>query len=271
MKEDEKYTLSIDKKYIRYIKMVLLVSVILIVIIWAFNPGSSGEVKSLEQEKVPVSPVVKVSATEIYPLFLCPCCGLPLDKENICCGLAKERIDYIDALTDAGISKQEIILTYVKKFGINSFIDESMKEEVRAELARRAPADRPKILINPVKYDFGDVSVAKGVVSTTMIVVNEGKSDLVLYNIETSCMCTTAQLIVNGRESYVFGMDMGDGKHPTGWSETIPSGQNAELKIYYDPTMHEDQRGPLTRTISVFSNDPVDFEYNVRIEANQID
>lgn len=38
-----------------------------------------------------------VSAEEIYPLFVCPCCGQPLDKNKICCGMAKEKIDYIDS------------------------------------------------------------------------------------------------------------------------------------------------------------------------------
>ncbi len=251
--------------------MILLVSVILVVSVWALNPGSSSEVKSSEQEVVPDTSVMPVSATEIYPLFLCPCCGNPLDPENICCELAQERIDYIDSLVDAGLSKQEIIMTYVKKYGINVFADESMMEEVKAELARRAPADRPKIAINPIRYDFGDVSVAKGVVSTTMTVTNEGKTDLVLYNIETSCMCTTGQLIVNGRGSPLFGMNMGDDKHPTGWSDTIAPGQSAELRIYYNPTMHEELRGPLERNIRVFSSDPVDFEYDVRISANQVD
>jgi len=271
LKDDKKYTISIDKRYLKYLKVILLISTILVVSIWMFNPSSSGEAKNLESGKTLASSTERVSTAEIYPLFLCPCCGQPLDPENICCGQAKERIDYIDALADAGISKPEIIMTYVKKFGINSIIDESMKEQVKMELVRRAPADRPKIVINPVLHDFGDVSVAKGVVSTIMTMTNEGKSDLVLSSIETSCMCTTASFIVKGRESPVFGMDMGDGKHPTGWSETISPGQKAVLKIYYDPTMHEDLRGPVTRTISVFSNDPIDFEYEVRIEANQVD
>ncbi len=271
MEDDEKYTLSIDKKYIRYIKMALLVSVILIVSVRALNPDSSAEVMGSEQEVVPDTPAVPVSAAEIYPLFICPCCGQPLDPENICCFQAQERIDYIDTLMNTGLSKQEIILTYVKKFGSNVFADESMMEEVKSELIRRAPADRPKIVINPDRHDFGDVSVAEGVVSITMTVTNEGKTDLVLNNIETSCMCTTGQLIVNGRGSPLFGMNMGDGKHPTGWSDTIAPGQSSELRIYYNPTMHEELRGPLERNIRVFSNDPIDVEYDVRISANQVD
>src|SRR3989338_8820874 len=64
-----------------------------------------------------------VSAEQVYPMFFCPCCGLPLDKNNICCEQAQERIDYIDSLTAQNLSEKEIILTYIKKYGINSFVD----------------------------------------------------------------------------------------------------------------------------------------------------
>jgi hypothetical protein len=266
MDDEEKFNLSLDKKAV---KIGLLVGAVFFAAIIAY--GIAGSVKSSEPAPSQLSLVVPVSIDEVYPLFLCPCCGKPLDPDNICCGLAKERIDYISALSDSGISTEEIVLTTVKKYGINLLIDESMKDEVRKELGNRAPADRPKISIDPTLHDFGDVSVAAGIVSTTLIVKNDGKSDLVIDNIETSCMCTTVAITVDGIQSPVFGMNMRDGKHPTDWSGTIRGGDNATLTIYYNPQMHSDMRGPLTRTIKVFSNDPIDFEKEVRIEANQVD
>ncbi len=235
----------------------------------AFAVSNGG--KASEQDSPQFSFIVPASIDEVYPLFMCPCCGQPLDPERICCGQAKERIAYIDALSDAGISNGEIVLTTVKKYGINSLIDDSMKEEVITELGRRAPEDRPKISIDPTSYDLGDVSVSGGVVNTEAIVKNDGKSDLVIENIETSCMCTTAVVTTDGVESPVFGMNMGDGKHPTGWSGTINPGDSAVLTIYYNPQMHSEMRGPLTRTIKVFSNDPVELQKEFRIEANQVD
>jgi hypothetical protein len=263
--ETEKFHISLNK---RRAKLGLLVALVGIASVAAYVYSGS---ETSYEDSTQFSNVVPANIEEVYPLFMCPCCGTPLDPSNICCGLAKERIDYISALSDAGISNEEIVLTTVKKYGINMLINESMKDEVRKELVKRAPQDRPKIEITPTIYDFGDVSVGEGIVKTIMTVSNNGQTDLVIDNMETSCMCTTAILTVAGKESPVFGMNMNDGKHPTGWSASIPPGDSATLTIRYDPQMHPDMRGSLTRTISVYSNDPVEFQRDVRIEANQIE
>jgi hypothetical protein len=264
--DEDRLHISIDK---RLLKIGLLVGILLITVVVAFAVSNGGIPSGPESTQF--SFTVPASIDEVYPLFMCPCCGQPLDPERICCGQAKERIAYIDALSDAGISNGEIVLTTAKKYGINSLINDSMKEDVKVDLGRRAPEDRPKISIDPIRYDFGNVSVSGGVVSTEVTIKNNGKSDLIIDNIETSCMCTTALITIEDVKSPVFGMNMGDGKHPTGWNETIRVGDSAVLTIYYDPQMHGEMRGPLTRTIKVFSNDPVEFQKEVRIEANQID
>src|SRR3972149_644628 len=50
------------------------------------------------------------SADDMYKMFLCPCCGNPLDKNNICCGMAEEMIKYIDSQMARGVSKDEVVL-----------------------------------------------------------------------------------------------------------------------------------------------------------------
>ena len=265
MDEDGKYRLTIDK---RHVKIGVLIALITIGAAAAYIGFG---LKSGSAEASELSKAVPATLDEVYPLFMCPCCGKPLDPKNICCDLAKERIDYISTLRDSGISNEEIVLTTAKKYGVNTLVNDSMKEAVRKELSRRAPNDRPKILVTPAVYDFGDVSISKGKVSTTMTVKNNGKTDLVIENIETSCMCTTAVLINNGAESPLYSMNMNDGNHPTGWKGTIPPGEEAALRVSYDPTMHSDQRGPLTRTITIYSNDPVDPQKEARIDANQVD
>jgi hypothetical protein len=126
-------------------------------------------------------------------------------------------------------------------------------------------------VLTPANHDFGDVSVEGGTVTATVLVKNEGQGDLVIDNIETSCMCTTAMLTIRDTVSPVYGMNMNDGKHPTGWSGTVHPEEEALLHVFYDPTMHGDFRGPLTRTISLFSNDPIDFQKEVKIEINQVE
>ncbi len=208
------------------------------------------------------------SAEDIYPLFICPCCGQRLDPNNICCGAAGERIDHIDLLVSQGLSENDVILKMVQKYGMDSLADESQKEKVKAELIKNAPKNKPKIIIEPSIYDFGDVSQAKGLTSTILTIRNDGNADLIIDNMDSSCMCTSASVIYNGKEGPKFNMAMHG--NPQGWSVTIPPGDEAQLKIYYDPNVHGDLRGPVTRTIKVFSNDPLEFEKKVRIELNQV-
>lgn len=217
------------------------------------------------------SAITPARAGEVYPMFVCPCCGQPLDKNKICCGAAKERIDYIDSLVAAGKSEEEIILDFVKKYGLNSFVDKQKKEDFRKELEKNAPAERPIIIVNPSSYDFGDVSQKKGIVTTFFEIRNEGKKDLVIDKLDTSCGCTSASIVYQGNEGPIFSMP-GHGKEgPKDWQIVITAGEKAELKVYYDPNVHKDFRGAATREIYIFSNDPIDFEKKVQVELNQVD
>ena len=223
------------------------------------------------------------SAEEVYPLFVCPCCGRPLDKNKICCGMAKERIDYIDSQVNPvrkqensnGVktktSKDNIILAYVQKYGLNSFKDKTKREEFKQKLAERAPQIRPQIVVEPAVYDFGQVSTSKGIVSTMLALRNEGKAPLIINKMSTSCGCTSASIVYKGIEGPKFTMPGHGPKNPIDWSVSIAPGDEANIKVYYDPNMHKDIRGLITRTVSLFSNDPVDFEKEVRIELEQVE
>jgi hypothetical protein len=212
-----------------------------------------------------------VLAEEIYPLFFCPCCGNPLDKNNICCPMAKERIDYIDSLVAQNLSEKEIILAYVKKYGLNSFVDENKQKEFREKLIATAPAERPKIVITPETYDFGDVSQKGGNVFTYFELKNEGKKDLVIDRMDTSCGCTFVAIVSESQESPYFTMPGHGYENPKWDGAIIPAGQTAQLKVMYDPNVHQDFRGFAIREIYVYSNDPIDFEKKVQVELNQVD
>jgi hypothetical protein len=132
---------------------------------------------------------------------------------------------------------------------LDSFKDESNKEEFRAKLVKEAPADRPIINITPTVYDFGDVSQRQGVATTFFELSNEGKTDLIIDRVETSCGCTSAKVE----------------------KEVISPGGTTTLKVYYDPSVHPDFRGAAIREIYVYSNDPIDSQKKVSIELNQVD
>lgn len=222
-------------------------------------------------DKIAGAIIQPVSAQEIYPMFICPCCGTPLDPNNICCGMAKERITFIDGLTAGKMSKDEVVTAYVKKYGLDSFVDKNQAEEFKKELAANAPADRPIIFVSPESIDLGDVSQSQGEINTVFEITNIGKTDLTINKLDTSCGCTFATIIFNDEEGPRFAMAGHGVESPTDWQVVIPAGEKAQLKIYYDPNVHKDFRGAAIREIYIFSNDPINFEMKVKIELNQVD
>jgi peroxiredoxin len=79
-----------------------------------------------------------ISSDGVYGMFLCPCCGEPLDKASPCCGMAQEMIDFIDSQIASGMSKDDVILGAAKKFGLGAVV-EAKKSQVRAMLEKSSP------------------------------------------------------------------------------------------------------------------------------------
>ncbi len=112
----------------------------------------------------------------------------------------------------------------------------------------------PRVVVAPRVRDLGEVSVQGGTITTLFFVRNAGEGKLVITDMETSCMCTEAALIMDGVEGPRLGM-RGHGPRPV-WSAELAPGQEATLKVYYDPTVHEELRGPVTRVVRIHTNDP---------------
>lgn len=112
----------------------------------------------------------------------------------------------------------------------------------------------PKLAIAETDYDFGDISMAKGLVKHEFTIKNDGDAPLVLTNLSTSCACTKVVLINNGKKSPEFTM-ASHGVNPLIWSDRIEPGQSAAIEAIFNPLAHgPDAVGPITRTINVYSN-----------------
>lgn len=210
------------------------------------------------------------NAKDYYQMFKCSCCGKSIDVG--CCGMAKERMAYVDELLLDGIGGEELVYGMVKKYGFDILMDQSKEQDVRDYIKSKASDNPPVIEIKDPKYDFGTISQADGVVSTVFNIKNTGESDLIIDNMDSSCMCTTARLIYKGEEGPKFGMSM-HGDNPKDYSLTIPPGDSAQLRVYYDPMAHGVQKKEelkITREITIVSNDPVDFQKKVKIEVTQV-
>ncbi len=221
-------------------------------------------------EKKTVNIGASKTPKEYYNMFRCSCCGQPIAAD--CCGVAKERKDYVDQLLLKGTEGDELVYEMVKKFGFDVLMDQSKEQEIRDYIKGKVSGNPPKIEIENPRYNFGTVSQAEGIVSTIFTIKNTGGSDLIIDNMDSSCMCTTASLIYKGQEGPKFGMSM-HGGNPKDYSLTIPPGDSAQLKVYYDPMAHGKQKKPeikVIREITIISNDPIDFQKKVRIEVTQV-
>ena len=128
-----------------------------------------------------------------------------------------------------------------------------------------------KIQVTPITHNFGKIPASEGAVEAVFEVKNVGALPLLISGMETSCGCTTAKLKSKDQESNTvespkFGMH----NNPTDWSISIEPGITVELAVTFDPNFHKNSFGPVTRTISIFSNDPGKSEEKVTILANVI-
>lgn len=120
-----------------------------------------------------------------------------------------------------------------------------------------------KLQVDKTTYDWGNISMQKGKVEKTFQIENTGISDLKLYNVSTSCHCTTAQLILNGQESPLFGMNS---KSP--YVMVVQKGSKADLKVVFDPAFHGPNGvGAISRRILVSTNDPGNAQLSFSLTA----
>ncbi len=181
--------------------------------------------------------------------------------------MASERRGFVTGLVSAEKTRLEIYLAYADQYGLDAFASQKVRQEVREYKLANAPEQRPQIVLEPQKLDLGDISPKEGKVETSITIKNSGQKDLTVDSLSTSCGCTTVSVVKDGQEGPVFGT----GTLPEGWSTTIRPGETAELRIYYDPNVHQDARGPMVREVYVSSNDPIDPVIKARIELNQVD
>ncbi len=100
--------------------------------------------------------------------------------------------------------------------------------------------------------DLGDMAYRGGIVSKSFDVKNTSDKEINLKKITTSCMCTKAKFIVDGRESKFYGMEMNGDLNPL-IDYKLPAGATAKVVFDFDPAAHGPQGiGPIDRAITLF-------------------
>lgn len=88
------------------------------------------------------------------------------------------------------------------------------------------------------EYDFGQISMAKGLVSHVYEIKNDTSSPLTLTKLYTSCMCTTASLRFGDKVLGPFGMP-GHGALPqASFREELAPQESASVEVVFDPAAH---------------------------------
>lgn len=129
--------------------------------------------------------------------------------------------------------------------------------------APSAATENARATLQEMKHDWGSVSMKDGTVTKTFTIANEGTEPLVLSDVTTSCMCTTAQLKLGGETSPVFDMH---GK--SSYTMSVPPQETAELEVIFDPAFHGPSGvGDITRIITVRTNDAASKELTFTLTA----
>lgn len=96
------------------------------------------------------------------------------------------------------------------------------------------PEASAQIAVSSASVDFGEIDQGGGPVTATIEVRNDGGRPLNIFRVSTSCGCTTAK------------MD----------ASSILPGASSPLTITFDPMVHKDENGPITRAVYLQTSDP---------------
>ena len=123
-------------------------------------------------------------------------------------------------------------------------VERLLKKGISSE--NNLPKSNAKVELTDTEYDFGKIKKANGVVSTQFNIKNIGTEDLVIGDIITSCACTSTE--VN--------------------KSNVAPNSSTTLTVSFDPNVHEEARGRLTRMIYVSTNDSdnPELEFTIFVE-----
>jgi hypothetical protein len=128
------------------------------------------------------------------------------------------------------------------------------------------PVAAGSVTVSERSFDFGSISMAKGMVMKAITVRNTGGSAATLGKLYTSCMCTSASLALAGENYGPYGME-GMGYIPKIGKE-LPAGQEATITVMFDPNAHGPAGvGHIERvvTLEVDGDSPVTVDFSADV------
>ena len=132
--------------------------------------------------------------------------------------------------------------------------------------ASKDDPNRPIAIIQGASsFDLGKMT-NRDIRSKTFEIKNNGKNDLELINVATSCDCTYVYVTTNGQKSPKFTMH-----GTTDWKGIIKSGEKAQIEVIYEPAIMP-VNGMVERIVTITTNDPehqsLEFKVQAEVFAN---
>ncbi|MBI5370299.1 DUF1573 domain-containing protein [Candidatus Uhrbacteria bacterium] len=124
--------------------------------------------------------------------------------------------------------------------------------------------------VSEQRWNIGDVPMSGGISTKQITLTNDSSAPVEITNLQTSCMCTTAQLVhADGSKSGLKGM-VGHGGSSS-LSETIAPGEEAQLLVRFDPNAHGPSGvGPITRDVVLETNSASQSKITLTFTGNVI-
>lgn len=117
--------------------------------------------------------------------------------------------------------------------------------------AKITSSQNAKVSVDQKTFDWGNIPYSGGNATKTFSIKNTGTDTLQLTGVKTSCTCTKAQIVIDGKSSPYFSM------HATSsWVGEVAPGKEAQLTVIFDPAFHGPTGvGPIERLIDIQTND----------------
>lgn len=117
-------------------------------------------------------------------------------------------------------------------------------------------------------YDFGRVQINGGNVSHLYEIKNTTSDPMMIKNIYTSCMCTTAYFLKDGKRVGPFGMPGHGGSAGPAISETLAPQAKAQVEVVFDPAAHGPAGlGKIERmvTVETLDHEPMQMRFTAEV------
>lgn len=154
-----------------------------------------------------------------------------------------------------------IIFSVVAIVGSYFFLVSGQKPQVPIISYSLSDKERPIMEAKITFFDLGTMKVSEDK-SANFKIKNIGQKPLQLSNISSSCNCTFGQVVMNGKESELFGMH-----NVSDFAGEILPGKEAIIKVTYRPSIMP-VYGVIEREVYVSTNDPANQKLTFKVKSN---